>query len=68
MNHNGAQEHLAQLSSVATTLSTLIDQVVAIADARRDDPDDDLSMELDEIERALLSASRKLGRLVHRER
>lgn len=68
MDPNSAHENLAQLSSVATSLTDLISQVVAIADERRDQPDDDLCVELDEVERALRSARRKLDRLVHRLR
>jgi hypothetical protein len=56
----------AQLSSAATSLDELIDRLVSIADAHRDRPSDDLSAELDEIERSLRSAARKLDRLVHR--
>ncbi|MFP3906967.1 MAG: hypothetical protein ACLFRV_11635 [Acidimicrobiales bacterium] len=61
-------EHRAQLSSVSSTLAELTQRVVAIADAHRDTETDDISTDLDEVERALRSAYRRLDRLVHRLR
>jgi len=54
----------AQLSSAASTLDELIGRLTAIAEAHRGQPDDDLSVGLDEIGRALRSAARRLDRLV----
>jgi hypothetical protein len=54
----------AALESVGASLELLIGQVVAIADRHRDDPDDALTPQLDELERALVGASRRLQRTV----
>ena len=52
------------LSSVHTDLEQLTARIAAIADAHRDDPDDPLSGPLDELERALESAARRLERTI----
>ncbi len=54
----------AALASVQTDLERLIERVVAIADRHRDDPDDPVTPPLDELERTLVSSSRRLERLV----
>lgn len=54
----------AALLSVQTELERLTERVVAIADAHRGDTDDPLTPQLDEIERALVSATRRLERLL----
>ena len=54
----------AALASVRTDLERLIERVVAIADHHRDDPDDPVTGPLDELERSLVSATRRLERLV----
>lgn len=58
----------AQLASAATTLADLTERIVAIADSHRADTTNTITPELDEIERALRSASRKLDRLLRRLR
>jgi hypothetical protein len=50
------------LESIATALELLTTQVVAIGDRHRDDPDDALTPQLDEVERALSGATRRLHR------
>ena len=59
-------EHRAQLSSAASTLDQLTLRLVTIADAHRQSETDNISSELDEVERSLRSARRKLDRLVRR--
>ena len=59
-----AHPDAAALSSVQTDLERLTDRVVSIADAHRDDPDDPLTGPLDELERSLVSATRRLERLL----
>jgi hypothetical protein len=59
-------DHRPQLSAASTTLDELIDRLVSIADAQRGRPTEDVSADLDEVERALRSAARKLERLVRR--
>lgn len=61
-------EHRAQLSSVSSTLDELTQRVVTIADQHRDTDTHEISADLDEVERALRSAGRKLDRLVERLR
>jgi ABC-type transporter Mla subunit MlaD len=67
MDSTSIREAVAQLSSAAASLDELIGRLTAIADAHRHRADDDLSVDLDEVERALRSAARRLERLV-RER
>jgi hypothetical protein len=50
----------AALESIATTLELLIERVVGIADHHRDDPDDQLTSQLDELERSLKGTHRRL--------
>ena len=52
------------LESIGTSLALLVDQVVAIADRHREDADDTLVRNLDDLERAMVSANRRLDRLV----
>lgn len=59
-----AHPDAAALSSIQTDLEQLTARLVAIADAHRDDPDDPVTAPLDELERALTSAVRRLERLV----
>jgi hypothetical protein len=54
----------AALESIGAALELLTAQVVAIADRHRDDPDDALTPQLDELERALVGATRRLQRTV----
>jgi hypothetical protein len=54
----------AALESVGAGLELLTSQVVAIADRHRDDPDDALAPQLDELERVLVGATRRLQRTV----
>lgn len=54
----------AALTSVQTDLAHLTARIVAIADAHRDDPDHPLTAQLDELERALLAATRRLERTI----
>lgn len=52
------------LTAVRTELERLTARLVAIADAHRDDPDDPLTPQLDELERTLVSATRRLDRIL----
>jgi hypothetical protein len=52
----------AALSSVQSDLEQLTRRIVAIADAHRGDADDPLTPQLDELERALVSVTRRLER------
>ena len=52
------------LESIATTLELATAQVVAIADRHRDDPDDSLTPQLDELERSIVGATRRLQRTI----
>jgi hypothetical protein len=61
-------EESAQLASASSTLGELTERIVAIADQHRSNPDNAITPDLDEVERALRSAGRKLDRLVHRLR
>ena len=54
----------AALESIVSGITLLTDRVVAIADRHRDDPDDALSGQLDELERSLVSATRRLQRIL----
>jgi hypothetical protein len=54
----------AALTSILTDIERLTERVVLIADAHRGDPDDPLTPHLDELERSLTSASRRLDRLL----
>lgn len=54
----------AALTSVRTDLERLTARLVAIADAHRDDADDPLTAPLDDLERTLNSARRRLDRLL----
>lgn len=51
----------AALESIATTLELVVERVTSIADRHRDDPDDPLTPQLDELERALTGAHRRLS-------
>lgn len=59
-------DHRAQLSSASTSLDELIERLVAIADEHRGNETEHLATDLDEVERALRSAARKLDHLVRR--
>jgi hypothetical protein len=50
------------LESIRSSIELVTTQVVAIADRHRDDPDDTLTPQLDELERALVGATRRLQR------
>ena len=54
----------AALESIASGLELLLERLVGIADGHREDPDDDLTGPLDELERTLKGASRRLDRLI----
>ena len=54
----------AALESIAAGLEQITERVVAIADRRRDDPDDTLTPMLDDLERTFNGASRRLERLL----
>ena len=54
----------ADLASVASTLTQLIERVSGAADTLIGGEDEDLSMGLMEVERSLRTASRRLERLV----
>lgn len=52
------------LESISASLGLLVEQVVAIADRHRDDADDTLVRNLDDLERSMVAAGRRLDRLV----
>jgi hypothetical protein len=52
------------LESVGSALALLTEQVVAIADRHRDDPDDTMVRNLDDLERSMVSVGRRLERLL----
>ena len=54
----------AALSSVQSDLEQLITRIVAIGDVHRPDPDDVLVVQLDELERSLRAATRRLERTI----
>jgi hypothetical protein len=54
----------AALESIVSGLELLTDRVVGIADRHRDDPDDALTAQLDELERSLAGATRRLQRIL----
>lgn len=54
----------AALESIAAGLEQLTERLVAIADRRRDDPDDPLTPLLDDLERTFNGAARRLERLI----
>lgn len=60
----GSHPHAAALGSIHSDLEHLVDRVVAIADDHRRDPDDPLTPQLDELERALRGAARRLERTI----
>lgn len=55
---------LAELSSMSTVLEDLTARVAAIADTYRGDRRDDMATQLDEVERALLGAKRRLRQVL----
>ncbi len=58
--------HRSQLSSAATTLTDLTTRLAEVADAYRGTSREDISLDLDEVERSLRAATRRLNRLVRR--
>ncbi|MBA2281843.1 MAG: hypothetical protein H0W25_11510 [Acidimicrobiia bacterium] len=54
------------LEAVRTGLEQLMERIVDIADARRVDPDEPLVSDLDELERSLKVALRRLDRILRR--
>jgi hypothetical protein len=54
---------LAELSSLATALEELRQRVCTIADLAAAEHDDDTASELYAVERALMGAGRRLGRI-----
>jgi hypothetical protein len=54
----------AALESIAAGLEVLTERLVAIADRHRDDPDDELTPALDELERTFNGAARRLDRVI----
>jgi hypothetical protein len=54
----------AALESIAAGLEQLTERLVSIADRRRDDPDDELTPQLDDLERTFTTAARRLERLL----
>jgi len=58
--------HRSQLSSAATTLADLTTRLAEVADAYRGTSREDISLDLDEVERSLRAATRRLNRLVRR--
>lgn len=58
----------AGLSALATSLDELTTRITAAADGLRGTPRADVADELYEVERSLLTASRKLNRVLRRMR
>lgn len=58
--------HRSQLSSAATTLEELTARITALADEYRGSEREDVTLDLDEVERSLRTAVRRLQRLVRR--
>jgi hypothetical protein len=56
----------AQLASVATVLDDLTARISEVADRHRGGPHEDLTIDLDEVERSLRSASRRLAHTLRR--
>lgn len=54
----------AALESIASGLELLTERLVAIADEGRDDPDEELTAQLDDLERVLTGATRRLHRTI----
>jgi hypothetical protein len=52
------------LEAVAGGLGQLLERIVALADRHRDDPDDPWTRDLDELERTLRTATRRLDRML----
>lgn len=59
-------DHSSRLASAATSLDELTEKLVAIADAYRGTAREDITYDLDEVERSLRAATRRLQRLVRR--
>jgi hypothetical protein len=60
----GVHPDAAALESIAAGLEQLTERLVSIADRRRNDPDDELTPQLDDLERTFTTASRRLERLL----
>lgn len=58
--------HQSQLASATTTLDELTRRLVDVADAYRGTSREDIALDLDEVERSLRAAIRRLDRLVRR--
>ncbi|HSL58182.1 MAG TPA: hypothetical protein VK866_10105 [Acidimicrobiales bacterium] len=58
----------AQLSSAVSVLDDLTARIVEVADRYRGGAREDVTAELDEVERTLRQATRRLGRAVDRMR
>jgi hypothetical protein len=61
-----ADPDAAALVAVRTALEQALERVTSIADARRADEDDPLVPELDDLERAVLAAVRRIERTLRR--
>lgn len=59
-------DHRSQLRSAATTLDELTTRLAEVADAFRGTEREDITADLDEVERSLRAATRRLQRLVRR--
>lgn len=54
----------AQLSSTATALDDITTRLAAVAETHRGSADDHIATDLDEVERALRTASRRLAKVL----
>ena len=52
------------LESIGSALGLLVEQVAAIGERHRGDPDDGLVRSLDDLERSMVAAARQLDRLI----
>ena len=63
---NGMDDPRSHLTSALTTLDELTQRLVEVADAHRDTEREDVAIDLDEVERSLRAANRRLQRLIRR--
>lgn len=60
------ESHRAQISSTVTSIDELLGQLTTMANQYRGTARDDIALDLDEVERQLNAASRRLARLMRK--
>lgn len=60
------ESHRAHISSAVTSIDELQTQLAVIANQYRGTARDDIALDLDEVERQLVGASRRLSRLIRK--